>query len=140
MVDASNWKKKSAAERYNRLCEEGLCVICGKNRAIKGLVWRETCKEHNRQARSKIRKARIAGGMCVVCGKRPAAEGVLFCQECSAHHSEYFKKRRAWARENGMCVMCFREDAIPGRTLCPKCRDMIARNKKAYLERKKGKG
>ena len=45
-----------AIRRYYRLKKEGICVVCGRRKAIEGISFCEICREKKRQSRERNKK------------------------------------------------------------------------------------
>ena len=87
--ELSEKRRLRRKERRERLKTEGLCVACGKRKAVPGKTNCSVCaakqNRKNRKAYAKCHPAkpeRGADGMCTTCRKFPALEGYKLCAEC----------------------------------------------------------
>jgi hypothetical protein len=78
-------------ERRERLKSEGICVMCGKNKAIPEHILCEKCRNIQLR-RDRIRRMRahkkitytdaVYMGLCTQCKKEPSIKGKRLCQKC----------------------------------------------------------
>jgi len=73
-------RKEQQKERREALKQAGICVVCGKQPAISGLVHCQKCRDKNKERLKEIRKKRKRQGVCILCNE-PALRGSVFCKE-----------------------------------------------------------
>lgn len=109
-----------AKERRERLKSEGICVMCGKNKAIPEHTLCEKCRNIQLR-RDRIRRMRahkkitytdaVYMGLCTQCKKEPSIKGKRLCQKCydkamigieamHAANREKGNKNHIWRRYN----------------------------------------
>ena len=102
-------KKKNewAKNRYHRLKEQGICVLCGKEWAEPGRAYCKACyvKKYNAPGYVKYHvdiKKHIQelheNGLCVDCGSKLDDVKHLHCKKCRKRRAEYQQVRRIKAR------------------------------------------
>lgn len=130
-------------ERVEFLKEKGICIDCGKERAMFNRVRCPECldkvkenaeatrseasKEQRRQKQREKFKWCQANGICTNCLKRKATIGKS-CTECYAKRKkkEPIKKRDLWAYTD-KCMLCGGE-RIEGKKVCQKCYERCRKN------------
>lgn len=133
---------RSDAERRKAV---GMCVRCGREMAVPGIIHCPACREHVRRkaaargndrqnARMRhLRAERRAAGLCTKCGGTPAP-GKVMCEKCLRPMRD---RVAALKQEPGHCSSC--GAALPAgcRTYtCPTCR----RSKRLLYARRKAAG
>ena len=86
----------TAMTRYHKLKNSGICVSCGRRKALNGNVFCLDCKVRKKKKRmenhSIYRHERPDYGLCFICG-RPVYENHRTCKDC-------YEKRKAQAALN----------------------------------------
>ena len=117
-------KKKRSKPLYARRKAEGLCVKCGRKKAIKGIYCLECyVKERKREIeRTEKRKRENGGyireiwkekGLCIQCGE-PTLPGKRLCQkhyEVAAKNAEHARKYSKWWRKDNQLLFIKKEKA-----------------------------
>lgn len=140
-------KKELQAWLYKARKEAGICVRCGKAKAVPGhvLCWqckvymqdkniRRTLTETEEQRKERLAKSaeccrnrheRLkAAGLCVTCGKRPAEPGRIRCEACQKRANAKARERRIQRGEYkgyaelGLCRICGKQ-VVDGYSYCP---------------------
>ena len=86
------------SDRYKKLKEQGLCVVCGVAPA-NGKSRCEWCAKRVSASSKRCYKNLKEKGICVTCGKRPAKAGSARCEECSKKILEAVKQNRHKSKE-----------------------------------------
>lgn len=86
------------SDRYKKLKEQGLCVVCGVAPA-NGKSRCEWCAKRVAASSKRRYKNLKEKGICVTCGKRPAKAGSARCEECSKKILEAVKQNRHKSKE-----------------------------------------
>ena len=140
-------------ESYAMYKAHGICVICRRADALRGLTVCAECREYKREHNAKWAAAhaeserqrnaeRYAGwkasGKCVKCGAEEPRPGKATCARC-ARRTKWYDARRyqpIW-RAPGQCLRCA-EPAVEGYSYCAehlqKQREVIARNRIKGIE------
>lgn len=122
-------------ETYKRRKTQGICVKCGKKKAVKGKVQCFECAEHQKEENRKNRKFYMEHGICYRCGKNKLFGDEKICPECLAENmiackkwqskqggsSEYYKKKIKILKEKGLCRKCNKRKVEVGKTYCTSC-------------------
>lgn len=140
-------KKELRAWLYKARKEAGICVRCGKAKAVSGhvLCWQckaymqdkyigQTTTETEEQRKERLAKSaeccrkryeRLkAAGLCVTCGKRPAEPGHTRCEACQKRANAQSKDKRIQRGEHkgyaelGLCRICGKQ-VVDGYSYCP---------------------
>lgn len=72
-------------EKYLKRKAEGICVACGREKAMPGHTLGEACSAK----RKKTYKSLKEQGICPVCRKNKTAKGFALCDECRAKYYGY---------------------------------------------------
>lgn len=101
--------------RYEKLKTEGLCVNCGKHRAVKGQIYCLECKAKNKKRENKTiegkiaRSERNAYGLCYICGEELGNVGRKLCSKCSERSLKNLKSctsaTHPWRKDNRMVFL-----------------------------------
>lgn len=115
-----NWIKMDRAQyqknRREYLKSIGICIRCGKEKAISNMVLCSNCREKNNSSRRGVNHKQLSKekrkeqykiykekyypkykeryytrknqGLCVVCGK-PALKGLVMCYDCRLYQNQY---------------------------------------------------
>lgn len=141
---ASFTPEKMGKETYYRRKMEGICVLCGKEKAQKDKVCCHFCNEKTKESRRKHREFSNNHGLCPDCGKNKLFGQERRCPEClsrvyatnikcrsknKSYASEYYKKDILRLKFNGVCRGCRKKSVMPGHTYCENCL-IKKRNKK----------
>lgn len=117
--------------RYQRLKEQGLCPVCGKERDRQDRVLCGKCREsvrdrkrnatvyerkHNAEIERLRHKRYREMGMCT-CG-RPLKTGHSRCAICIKRQQDRYEGKKA----NGLCVNCGKKKEEDKHVLCAECR------------------
>lgn len=140
-------KEERSAWLYKARKGAGICVRCGKAKAVSGHVLCWQCKvymqdknierilaetaEQRKERLAKIaeccrkRYERLkASGLCITCGKRPAKPGHTRCEACQKRANARSKDKRIQKGEYkgyaelGLCRICGKQ-AVDGHSYCP---------------------
>ncbi len=94
MLNISERKKK----KYEKLKENGICVICRSRKAIKNQVRCEICYNNMRDYHKRTRAERIKEGKCCLCGcdkserdLKPSGEYYKTCYKCRDYRNKVAK-------------------------------------------------
>lgn len=133
---------EKAAERRQRLTQEGLCITCGRVPPVEGQRNCSSCAETKAQwardsyrasdagrerGRQAVAEAR-AKGFCLRCRARPAAAGKSQCQHClDTQQKKRDERRAAGLCDTGSCP----NKAEPGRRKCRTHLDYYAERERA---------
>lgn len=136
---------------YNRRKEQGICVICGKEKAGDGKVACEKCLENRRNYQRETRKFFRKMKICPRCAKNKLFGEEKTCPECLAQNiimrkktcikkdktnMDYFNERQETLKELGLCrTGCGRKRA-EGKTYCETC---LVKHREASRERSRRK-
>ena len=108
-------EKQRRAEKALKLYHDrrlsGICVACGINPPIEGILRCSNCRTKRNITSQKQKKNRPAG-YCRQCCKHPAIEGLSSCKYChykrkiqsKAHHAEI--RLQVIKRYGGACACC----------------------------------
>lgn len=141
--------------RYLNLKEKGICVKCGKNKAVENKVRCLECSEYIKQEYAWYKSK----GICPRCKSENVKKGYAVCWKCrldlndlkaasySRHHyeptelqkqkqNEQQKRLRIFRKENGLCVYCGKPKNNETYVSCKMCRvkQNEKRNLKAHLQ------
>lgn len=133
------WSRK----RYRSRKEHGLCVDCGKEKAIDGNRLCASCRSKRNEY---VRDSRIfyqSIGICPVCRKHSISGDEKVCLECAArrrtypyNHSQKVKTRQknhyAESKAKHICPSCGKP-AAPGKVRCQMC---LEKNREAAMARR----
>ena len=123
-------------ETYDKRKKEGICVLCGKEKAKTNKVCCTSCGEKQKQNRKEHRDFSKKHGLCPDCGKNKLFGQERRCPECLArvyesniksrnknkeYASEYYKKDILRLKSNGICRGCRKKTVMQGHTYCEKC-------------------
>lgn len=128
---------KQKRERAIRFEQEGVCIICGKEKPESEKKICLKCKEKSATRKRQDRQARKLLGICTECGKQLAISGETLCLSCKMYKRETAKpkmltpeqkaiksEKDAKAYQNrktsGACVNCGKRPQQHG-LLCNKC-------------------
>lgn len=144
-------------ELYDFYKENGICVTCGQEHAVKGRVRCFECLARNALSEEKRRNsetseqqaARLAKlranrekryssrkekGLCVYCGKPVCKTSTVYCIDHKILNQRKNNKRTLLSKqlraEMGICVTCGKEKSIPSKKVCKKCYDNNLKNLK----------
>ena len=121
---------------YDRRKEQGICVLCGKEKPKEGYVCCEQCKEKQKIYQRETREYYRNLGICTRCGKNKLFGEEKECPECVAKmyelnlkykengkfdYREWRRKHMVSLKEKGLCVSCGRSKAKEGRASCEYC-------------------
>lgn len=158
-------RKTSDKEKYYFYKAKGICVICGKDKAMITAVRCPKCSDKNNECAKKSflkikqnryeeykankrkldkerRAKRRAAGICVICGKHKASAGKKRCLDCLTRLRNEYRRLHPIPRSErtsyGLCFIC----GLPlkdGYKLCEKHYRMIVKNLKPGImtERRK---
>lgn len=73
---------------YLRRKKQGLCVRCGKNKAIEGKTRCEKCREKENENNKLDYYFAKSLNLCPKCGKIPEI-GHIYCKECMEYKRKY---------------------------------------------------
>lgn len=121
---------------YLRRKSEGLCVKCGKTKAVQGKVMCVECAEKQKIYQKETRVYFKNIGLCPRCGKNKLFGDEKECPECLAMMyevnrksrerrnvtaMEYYRKDIQRLKEQGLCRSCRKRKVAEGHTYCQKC-------------------
>ena len=84
-------------KRYDRLKAAGICIQCGKEKALPGRIRCKECSQKGREYQNKIYQLYKEKGICVKCHQAKAEPGSASCRECS-EKERINKKRREFRK------------------------------------------
>ncbi len=119
----SEKQKQYCKERYEWLKSKGICVHCGREKAVSGQILCPACKvrhaEVNKNCRRRLTSEqkekikqysskrfheryaeRLEKNLCVYCGKRPPEENHTRCEICLEAARKDYHKHKEKRREN----------------------------------------
>ncbi len=124
--------KKGSKYRATRAAA-GLCIYCGKNKAVNGptkrcpvcLVKSREYSQSRRDLLKRLREEWVAAGLCMYCGKRKATHGKR-CKKCrdrdNAKHREWLKRATTSRKAAGLCKACGKKPiCLRSITRCSDC-------------------
>lgn len=132
-----NSQKKMAVKRQKRRVN-GMCIICGLNKADVGYTTCSFCRERDKTYDQRRYYGRKEKGICVDCGKKPAEEGKVLCTECKEKQHAYKNERRKWLKETGYCPKCGINKLFGDEKTCPECLAMCYANHRRYISNRYG--
>lgn len=115
---------------------QGICVRCGKVKAVHGKVMCAECAEKSRIDTREKREFMRNIGICPRCGKNKLFGNEKECPECAAmmyesnrksrerrnvYATDYYKKDIARLKIEGICRGCRKRKVAAGHTYCPIC-------------------
>ena len=127
---------KMSKGTYDRRKIEGICVLCGKEKAEKDKVCCYSCNEKARENRRKHREFSNSHKLCPDCGKNKLFGQEKRCPECLSrvyssnirsrnknkeYASEYYRKDILKLKSNGICRGCRKNPVMQGHTYCERC-------------------
>ena len=77
-------------QKYRRNKSEGVCIRCGKEKAVEGLILREKCRIKEKWSKKRYRSKHpgmsyddaLYLGLCTKCRHEPPLEGQKLCAKC----------------------------------------------------------
>lgn len=91
--DEADYKHRKA--RYHRRKAEGLCVQCGRRKAMDGHVRCEECKTRQDALHRAFVEKRMAQRICLRCGvKLKPTEKYRMCFDCRYILNAYYRDRK----------------------------------------------
>lgn len=106
-----------------RRMQQGLCVECGENPPVRGILRCDACKRMlSDRARRRVEE-RARSGLCVSCGKRPARSDRATCELCCLKTANTIRRARKRRTADGLCSDCGLAPALPGLKVCTACRE-----------------
>ena len=72
-----------AKELYEIRKKQGICVYCGKEKAIENRIWCGKCREKMLGITKETYKWCKEKGICVRCHKEKAVKGQVLCTDCA---------------------------------------------------------
>lgn len=72
-----------AKELYEKRKKQGICVYCGKVKAIKNRIYCRKCREEMLGITKETYKWCKEKGICVRCRKEKAVKGRVLCTDCA---------------------------------------------------------
>lgn len=121
---------------YETRKSQGICVRCGKIKAVSGRVMCSECAEKSRIETREKREFMRNMGICPRCCKNKLFGSEKECPECSAMMYErnrknaeirnacaadYYRKDIARLKSEGLCRGCRKRKVAAGKTYCPIC-------------------
>lgn len=114
-------------EKYYARKQGGMCVQCGKTKAVSGKTKCESCtkkvNELNKEAYYFFKSISI----CPRCKKNKISNNGTLCEECkeksrkyNMNRQEYFQSRYNKFKENNLCPMCSNKAEL-GHVYCSNC-------------------
>lgn len=119
---------------------QGICVNCGKEKAVPGKVHCQKCADKCAEYRTKSRELFKSLGLCPKCGKNKLFGTEKMCPECLARMYEinrkskakaagsyeqwckdYYKADKARLEEQNLCRACRKRQRAVGHTYCESC-------------------
>lgn len=73
-----------AKELYEKRKKQGICVYCGKVKAIKNRIYCRKCREEMLGITKETYKWCKEKGICVRCRKEKAVKGRVLCTGCAS--------------------------------------------------------
>lgn len=138
---------------YNRRKEQGICVICGKEKSRKNSVACEWCSEKQRIYIKETRDFYRKLGYCPRCGKNKLFGDEKTCPECLAENAiikkrsreklkktdmDYFRERQERLKQAGLCCTGCGRKRAEGKTYCKICLIKHRERSREYRRKKKG--
>lgn len=136
---------------YETRKSQGICVKCGKVKAIQGKVMCAECAEKQRIYQRETREYLRNLGLCPRCGKSKLFGDEKECPECTAMMYEinqrsrerrnitamdYYRKDIARLKSEGLCRSCRKKKVAEGHTYCPDCLAKRREQGKEYRRKK----
>lgn len=138
-----------------RMVEQGLCTVCGKEKAVEGHRMCQSCLERRRRQTHEYTKRARTIGKCVRCRTNWALPHMRICLPCKMRSQEwqeqhaaeytyearkdYLKQKRERYKAEGKCIMCGRR-TDGEHTRCDMCRERQRISDKKRRERCKVEG
>lgn len=72
-----------AKELYEKHKKQGICVYCGKKKAIENRIWCGKCRKKMLGISQETYKWCKEKGICVRCRKEKAVKGRVLCTDCA---------------------------------------------------------
>ena len=136
---------------YERRKSQGLCVGCGRVKAVQGRVMCAECAEKQKIYQRETREYLRNLGLCPRCGKNKLFGDEKECPECTAMMYEinqrsrkrrnvtamdYYRKDIARIKEHGLCRSCRKRKVKEGHTYCSICLAKKREQGKEYRRKK----
>lgn len=121
---------------YDTRKSQGICVRCGKIKAVSGKVMCSECAEKSRIETREKRGFMRNMGICPRCCKNKLFGSEKECPECAAmmyernrenserrnaYFADYYRKDIARLKNDGLCRGCRKRKVAEGKTYCPVC-------------------
>lgn len=94
-MDDKEYKRRAARAYRERLREQGLCISCGRRKAMYKQSRCFECAEVQRLSSARIQKYRRDNHLCLYCGKPLQSESIM-CDACREKH--YVAVRKHYAK------------------------------------------
>ena len=135
---------------YQKRKAMGVCVDCGKNKPVEGILSCEKCRIKNNKRHTENRVFYQSLGLCGRCGKNKLFGNEKECPECLAMmyainiksrkiHAQtgkdYYHREMKRLKENGMCRGCRKKKREEGHTYCTTC--LIKKRERSRRDRMK---
>lgn len=91
------YHQKYNRDRYYRLKEQGICVLCGKEKAVEGRTKCKSCADFENKKIKFNHQVAIHAGVCTECGRKLEDNNYKTCERCRRIRR---KKSKEWRNNN----------------------------------------